>query len=40
MDNCKAISNFVAVKYKHIGPKMAMAINNMEKPNITVPGVP
>ena len=32
----EGISNLIVVNYKHSGPKIAMAINNMEKRMITV----
>ena len=38
--NCEAIYKFVSMKYKNGELKIPLAINNMEKPNITVPGVP
>ena len=34
---CEVIFNFVAVKYKHTGPKMAISIKNMESPTIKTP---
>ena len=40
MNNCKAISNSIAVKYKHDGPEMAMDIKNMENPMINLHEIP
>ena len=31
MKNCEAIYKFVAIKYKHSGPEMAMAIKKIKK---------
>ena len=38
--NCEAISEFIAVKYKHDGIEIDMTTKNMEKANINVPKIP
>ena len=38
--NFEAISKYIGVNYKHRGPKMAMAINNMDMLIITIPETP
>ena len=40
MNKCELIAKFIAVKYKHGGTQMAMAIKKKEKPTINVPEVP
>ena len=38
--NCKAISKFIDVRYKHGGSKMFVSNKNMDKPGINVPEAP
>ena len=38
--NCEAISKFFTVNYKYGGPKIIMAIKNMENPMINVTKIP
>ena len=40
VNNREATSKYITVNYKHGGPEIAMAINNMEKPTINVLEVP
>ena len=39
LKNCKAISKFIAVKYKHIIPEIYMAIKNREKPMMNLTAI-
>ena len=38
--NCKAVSKFIEVRYKHGGSKMFIPNNNMDKPGMNVPESP
>ena len=40
LNNCEEISKYIAVKYKHSGSEMSMAIKKMDKPKINMPEVP
>ena len=36
LKNCEAISKYVIVKFKNVGPEMSIAIKKMEKPDIII----
>ena len=40
MKNCEAISEFIALNYKHGGTKISVTIKKMEKYTINVPKIP
>ena len=40
VENCEAISKYIAVNYKNGGTKMATEINKVDKPTINLPEVP